>query len=65
MQASDLQVAPVTTYYSGTKRTNRKAQLMRDFNKELKSFQNHMGMFDNDYIWRIVKGSVLVVAIYV
>ena len=39
----------------GNDKTELKAQLMKNWNHELKLFQNHQGMFAKDYIWELAK----------
>ena len=39
----------------GTSRTELKAQLMKDWHRELKLFQNYQGVFAKDWIWELAK----------
>ena len=39
----------------GTLRTELKSQLMMNWHRELKLFQNHQGIFAKDWIWALAK----------
>ena len=39
----------------GKDKTELKVQLMKDWNHELKLFQNHQGVFAEDYMWELAK----------
>ena len=39
----------------GREKTEMKVHSMKDWNNELKLFQNHQGLFAKDYIWELTK----------